>query len=242
MQGHLNDVVKHTLPIGIELIKITGTAASTVVSSIAEDRSVVVEATFKNPIAEFVGIFGMPNLAKLNTILNIPEYRDEAKLKVNMQDIGGVQSPAGINFVNKAGDFKNDYRFMAADVVTDKLKATKFRGVKWNVDFVPTVAAIQRLRFQASANSDVTTFIAKTEATELKFYFGDAASHAGSFVFASDVTGTLSKAWTWPVNAVINILSLSGDKTFKISDEGAAMITVDSGLVNYNYIIPAQMK
>ena len=33
-----------------------------------------------------------------------------------------------------------------------------------------------------------------------------------------------------------------GDKTFKIADEGAAMITVDSGLASYSYIIPAQTK
>jgi hypothetical protein len=41
---------------------------------------------------------------------------------------------------------------------------------------------------------------------------------------------------------VISILSLPGDKTFKISDEGAAMITVDSGIAEYNYILPAQTK
>jgi hypothetical protein len=52
----------------------------------------------------------------------------------------------------------------------------------------------------------------------------------------------LSKAWSWPVSAVISILSLSGDKTLKISDEGAAMITVDSGIAEYNYILPAQQK
>jgi hypothetical protein len=38
------------------------------------------------------------------------------------------------------------------------------------------------------------------------------------------------------------ILSLAGDKTFRISDEGAAQITVNSGLATYNYILPAQSK
>jgi hypothetical protein len=37
-------------------------------------------------------------------------------------------------------------------------------------------------------------------------------------------------------------LSLAGDKTFKISDDGAAMITVDSGIAEYNYILPAMQK
>jgi hypothetical protein len=84
--------------------------------------------------------------------------------------------------------------------------------------------------------------VAKTENGSLKFFFGDAASHAGDFVFESSVSGSLTKAWSWPVAAVIAILSLPGDKTFKISDEGASMITVDSGIAEYSYIIPAQTK
>jgi len=41
---------------------------------------------------------------------------------------------------------------------------------------------------------------------------------------------------------VISILDLTGDKVMKISDDGAAMIAVDSGLAVYNYILPAQSK
>jgi hypothetical protein len=131
---------------------------------------------------------------------------------------------------------------MSSEIVNDKLKTVKFRGVNWNVEFEPTVAAIQRLKFQASANSEETTFTAKTEGTDLKLFFGDHSSHAGNFVFHSGVTGTLSKGWAWPVAAVISILSLPGDKVFRISDEGAAQITVNSGLATYNYILPAQSK
>jgi hypothetical protein len=142
----------------------------------------------------------------------------------------------------KLGDFKNDYRFMSAEIVNDKLKTVKFKGVKWGVEIEPSVAAIQRLRFQAQANSEETTFIAKVENGNLVFYFGDHSSHAGNFVFAHDVAGSLNKAWSWPVSAVISILSLAGDKMIRFSDEGAAQITVDSGLAVYNYILPAQQK
>ena len=243
MKSTLRDLVQHTHGLGnIDLVKVTGTTEETLINAIAEDRSVILEAKFKAPVAEFIGTVGMPNLGKLNTILNIPESKDEAKITVTRQDRNGESVPVGVHFENAAGDFKNDYRFMAAEIINDKLKAVKFKGVKWGVDIVPTVAAIQRLKFQASANSEETTFVAKTENGNLKFYFGDAASHAGDFVFEQGVSGTLTKSWSWPVNSVINILSLSGDKTFKISDEGAAMITVDSGIAEYSYIIPAQTK
>lgn len=243
MKDHLQDIVQHTHGLGvIDLVKIVGTDSETTLEALAEDRSVIVQAKFKGIVADFIGTFGMPNLGKLNTILNIPEYRDNANITVTRQDRNGESVPVGVHFVNQAGDFKNDYRFMSSEIVNDKLKTVKFKGVKWNVDIVPSVASIQRLRFQASANSEENFFIARTEGTDLKFFFGDHSSHAGNFVFQTDVSGTVSKAWAWPVAVVISILSLPGDKTFKISDEGAAMITVDSGIADYSYIIPAQTK
>ena len=116
------------------------------------------------------------------------------------------------------------------------------KQVKWNVEITPTVQNIQRLKYQAGANSEETTFVAKTDGTKLKFFFGDHSSHAGDFVFQDGVTGTLGKGWNWPVGAVIGILGLAGDKSLKISDEGVMQITVDSGIAEYNYLLPAQQK
>ena len=244
MKDQLLDIVQHTHALGvIDLIKIVGTDKETNISAIAENRSVVLDATFHGPVPEFLGTFGMPNLGKLNTILNIPEYSENAVISISTQkDSAGTEVPSGIHFENKTGDFKNDYRFMSANVVNDKIKDVKFKGVKWGVEFEPTVLGIQRLVFQSQANSEETTFIAKTEGTDLKFYFGDSSSHAGSFVFASAVNGSVTKGWLWPVAVVKSILNLPGDKIMRFSDEGAAQITVDSGIAVYNYTLPAQQK
>ena len=240
MKDHLLDLVEHTHDLGvIDLVKITGDDKSTVVSGLAEDRSVVVEGLFAGPHADFIGNFGMPNLSKLKILLNLQEYRENAQLSITRKDTG---APDGINFVNVAGDFKNNYRFMASEIVNEKLKTVKFKGVNWNIEFEPTIAAIQRLKMQAQANAEEVNFTAKTENGDLKFYFGDHSTHAGNFVFHPGVGGTLKRAWAWPIKTVISILDLTGDKTFKISDDGAAMITVNSGLATYNYILPAQSK
>lgn len=243
MKDYLQDIVQHTHSLGlIDLVKITSDQNETAINAIAEDRSVILEAKFKQAIPELDGLFGMPNLSKLNTILNIPEYKEGADITVTRQTRNGADVPTGVHFKNKAGDFHNEYRFMQAEVVTEKLKTVKFKGVPWNVEITPSAVNIQRMKFQASANSEMTTFVAKVENGNLVFHFGDAASHAGHFVFEQKVSGSLSKNWAWPVAAVISILSLPGDKTFKISDSGAAMITVDSGIADYSYIIPAQTK
>lgn len=243
MREYLLDIVRNTYGLGnIDLVKITGTENETLIETIAEDRSVIVKAKINNPVPEFIGTFGMPNLGNLNTILNIPEYKDDAKITVNTQNRDGVDVPVGLHFENAAGDFHNDYRYMSQEIISDKLKAVKFRGVSWNVEFEPSVASIQRLKFMSQANSKETTFIAKTENGNLKFYFGDHSTHAGNFVFHNGVSGTVSKGWSWPVASVIAILNLTGDKMFKISDEGAAQITVNTGLATYDFLLPAQSK
>ena len=240
MRDHLLDLVSHTFDLGcIDQVKITGTDTETTISGLAEDRSVVVEGTFANPVPEFVGVFGMPNLAKLKVLLNLQEYKEDAKLNISRKDSGALDQ---LNFENKAGDFKNSYRFMATELANERIKTVKFKGANWGIEFEPTAAAIQRLKMQAAANSDENNFQAKTEDGDLKFYFGDHSTHAGNFVFQTDVKGTLKRAWSWPVKTVIGILDLYGDKIMKISDDGAAMITVNSGLATYNFILPAQSK
>lgn len=243
MKDQLLDIVQHTHGLGIiDLVKVVGDQNETVINAMSEDRSVIVEAKFAGPVADFVGTFGMPNLGKLNTILNIDEYKEDAKITIMRQNRNGEDAPSGIHFENKVGDFRNDYRFMFAEVINDKLKTVRFKGVKWGVEIEPTNLSIQRLKFQASANSDQVTFTAKIENGDLKFYFGDHSSHAGEFVFATGVNGTLNKPWAWPISVVISILNLPGDKMLRISDEGASQITVNSGIATWNYILPAHTK
>ena len=240
MRDYLLDLVQHTHDLGcIDLVKIVGDDKTTSISGLAEDLSVVVQAEFKNPVPEFMGTFGMPNLTKLKTLLNLQEYREDAKLTITKRTTG---EPDGIAFENKNGDFKNSYRFMASEIVNDKLKTAKFKGVNWHIEFEPSVASIMRLKMQMSANVEEPNFQAKVENGDLKFFFGDHSTHAGNFVFQAGVTGTLKRAWSWPASQVSSILGLTGDKIMRISDDGAAQITVDSGVAVYNYILPAQSK
>jgi hypothetical protein len=240
MRDHLLDLVEHTYDLGcIDLVKITGDDKSTVIAGLAEDKSLIVNGEFAGPVADFIGTFGMPNLNKLKILLNLEPYREKAKLAITRKDTGALDQ---LTFENADGDFKNSYRFMATEIINGKLKDVKMKPVTWNVEFVPTVASIQRLKMQASANAEETNFKARTDGTDLKFYFGDHSTHAGNFVFQANVGGQLKREWSWPVKVVISILDLTGDKTMRISDEGVAEITVNSGVGVYTYKIPAQSK
>lgn len=244
MKDNLKDLIDHTYALeGIELIKVTGTDKETQINAIAEDKSVIVSGSFKAPIGEFIGVFGMPNLSKLKTIIGFDEYDNDSKINVTTRkDANGEEVPSAIHFETKNGDFVNDYRLMNKTIAEEKVRSVAFKGATWGVEFQPTVAGIQRLKKQASANSEEQNFTIKTENGDLKIYFGDPSTHSGNFVFQAGIAGSLTKTWMWPVKQFQAIMDLVGDKTVRISDAGAAEVTVDSGVAIYRYLLPAQAK
>ena len=242
MQDILKDIVSHTHSLGfITTLKVTS-ETDTQIESMADDRSVIMTAKTHSPVGEFTGTFGMPDLGKLSYHLKNPEYREEAKLDVVQAERNGEVMPTHIHFENKAGDFKNDYRFMNKAVIEEKLKSVKFKVSTYDVEIQPNMAGIERMKLMAGAHSEETVFQVKTEDGNLNFYFGDEATHAGSFTFQSAVEGELAHTWAWPVAQTIAILNLDGDKTMSITDQGAMKISVDSGMAKYDYILPAQQK
>jgi hypothetical protein len=239
MKDQLRDVVEHTLDTGVlDAVKIVGDEESTLISGVAEDRTVVVQGKFKKPVPEFIGTFGMPALGKVKVLLNIPEYRENAVISVVRQG----DQPCGLKFENKSGDFSNTYRFMTADVVAEKLKTVKFKGVNWNVTFEPSAVAIQKFKFQSQANTEEVNFKVSQNDKELEFEFGDHSTHTGKFIFASNFAGKLTKSLYFPIKQFQSLLDSVGDKTISFSDEGVCQITVDSGISEMTYILLAMTK
>ncbi len=243
MKDYLLDLIDHTLTVGnMDVIKITGSQTETKINAVIENNTVVLEGTFNQPITEFEGVFGMPNLGKLKTILGFDDYDEKARIFVNRQNRNGASVPESIQFETNNSDFINVYRLMSESIVTDKVRPLNFKGATWHITFQPSVANILRLKKQAQANSEQEHFTTKVDSGNLKIHFGDVATHSGNFIFENNVTGNLTHAWQWPVQQMVSILSLSGDKTMKFSDQGVAEITVDSGLGTYRYLIPASSK
>jgi hypothetical protein len=239
----LKDIVAHTNKLGfLNIIKVIGSSEQTLIESMAEDRSVVLYAETTDPYPDLLGTFGMPQLEKLAYLVDGKEYQEGAKIELTKAQRQGVDILTGLHFENKDGDFKNDYLFVNQNIVDEKLKTVTFKGVKWNLTLNPSVQAIQRFAFQAGANTEHTTCVAKTEGDKLIFTFGGMGTHGGEFVFATGITGSITKAWPWPINPVLSILKIadSNNTTMSFSNEGALQIELDSGIAKYKYIIPAQ--
>lgn len=239
----LVDILAHTHSLGfLNLLKITGTDDETLIESIEEKQKVIMYARTKDPVSEFNGVIGLPNLDKLNFLLKNPQYQDNAIIKIVENERNGLVRPTEIHFENEAGDFQNDYRFMNAELINQKLAGFEFQEPAWEIEIDPSMLAIQKLKLQASANTDENVFRVKTENNNLVFYFGDISTHAGSFVFHPNVKYKLKNSWFWPVSEVVSILNLDGKITMKISDGGMMQILIDSGIANYSYNLPGMSK
>lgn len=246
MKDFLKDVIQYTHGIGkVELVKVVGTDKTTNVYALGEGNSVIISGTFSQTIDGLTGTFGMPNMNKLKTIISFDDiYDDKADISVVTEDRDGVTTPVAIHFETESKDFVNDYRLMVKEMIENKVATVSFKVTPtWNIEFEPSVANILKLKKQAQANSEETTFSAKTEGDKLKLFFGSPSAHSGNFVFHDKVaTNALTKQWEWPVDVFLAIMDLPGTKTVRISNQGVTQIEVDSGLAVYQYNIPAKSK
>lgn len=247
MKDILQDIIAHTHSLGVlSLLKVSNLDDATTIESMSDDRKVVMTATAHSPVDDFIGVFGMPNLEKLNLLLKNPEYKDNATIEVIEGVRNGETIPTHIHFENENKDFQNDYRFMNKEIIEERLKSVKFKGATWNIEFIPSITSITKLKLMSAVHTEETNFSVSTQktgsATDLIFSFGDASTHAGEFVFQNSIEGSLRSAWNWPIDEVQKILNLSGDIEMKISDQGVMLISVNSGMVRYDYYLPAQSK
>jgi hypothetical protein len=245
MKDFLQDLVAHTHTLGVlPLVKVAAEHDNYVeVDSMAEDRSVILNAKTFAPVNGLSSVFGMPNLNKLDLHLKCPEYKNDAVINIVYDTRDGEYVPTGLHFTNAAGDFQNDYRFMARAIIEAKVKKPKNKvEIVYDIEFKPEAANVQRLKFQAAAHTEETVFQVSTEDNNLVFSFGDASTHAGTFVFYTGIDYKLKNTWSWPVAQILSILNLDGTITMRIADQGALQIVVDSGIAEYTYTLPAQTK
>jgi len=244
MKDFLQDLVAHTHTLGVlPLVKVSAEETYVAIDAMAEDRSVILSAKTHAPVNGLNSVFGMPNLNKLDLHLKCPEYKNDAVINIAYDTRDGEYVPTGLHFTNAAGDFQNDYRFMARAIIEAKVKKPKNKvEIVYDIEFQPALANVQRLKFQAAAHTEETVFQVSTEDNNLVFSFGDASTHAGTFVFYSGIDYKLKNTWSWPVAAILSILNLDGTITMRIADQGALQIIVESNLAEYTYTLPAQTK
>lgn len=247
MKDILQDVISHIDGLkGITVVKVVGSDTETKFFSRPEDRSVIVQAKAKEVLADFKGEFGISNLGKLKTILNLEEYAENSEFKIVTSVLPNETDPVpvALHFETKDKDFVNNFRLMAKTTI-DKAYPSEnltLKKINWDFEFIPNIASIQRLKRQSAVNNDETTFRMVTDNGALKIIFGDASTDSGNFVFQNNINHKIAGDWRWPAEHINVILGLVGDKKIYFSEKGLLKICVDSGLIEYDFLIPGQKK
>lgn len=240
----VQDIVKHTAGLGfITSVKVTGTDESTTLDAMDADRTVILQAKLHNTVEEFNGEFGLGNLGFLAGVTALGNYQtDDATVDVVARDRNGVSSPDHLMFRDAEGN-TDQYRFMSKEIIEQTLQTVKFKGVEWDVTLEPTKAKVNELQQVAGIYGGIEpNFTVKTEGSDLIVTVGAAdGSFTGKRTFAQNVNGEITEGYAWPLAQVLAILKLgmSGTCVMQISKKGALMISVDSGIGKYDYILPA---
>jgi len=240
----VQDIVKHTAGLGfITSVKVTGTDESTTLDAMDADRTVILQAKLHNTVEEFNGEFGLGNLGFLAGVTGLGNYQtDDATVEVVARDRNGVSSPDHLMFKDADGN-TDQYRFMSKEIIEQTLQTVTFKGVEWDVTLEPTKAKVNELQQVAGIYGGIEpNFTVKTEGTDLIVTVGAAdGSFTGKRTFAQNVNGEITEGYAWPLAQVLAILKLgmSGTCVMQISKKGALMISVDSGIGKYDYILPA---
>jgi hypothetical protein len=248
IKDSFKDILKHTHSLSfIADAKLTGNAekGETQIGAIAEDKSVVMYGTLNNKLDDLDGhVVGLARMAVLQGYLNFPAFNaSESKISIKSENRGGNEMPTEIRFNSGSGHTAN-YRFMGPDAAKD-IKIPSFTAPTWNIAIAPTASNLKDLGYFGGilGGFEPTFTVVLNDDGDLEFQIGSGASDRSVVPIAKNVKGKLVNKHSYPLTKVLNILKLgeSGQCAMQFSDNGALMITVNSGIGIYDYIIPAVM-
>lgn len=244
IKDSFKDILKHTH--GLSFLpdaKITGTDESTTIGAIAEDKSVVLYGKLNTPLSDLSGhVIGLARMSVLHGYLSFPAFNTkEANISVTVRERNGVSIPSELKF--KSGNGHNaTYRFMGPEAAND-ITIPKFREPSWAVTVTPTQENLKDLAyFGGILGGFEPSFTVIVNNGTLEFHIGTSGDKS-VVPMATGITASLTSNHSYPLAKVLSILKLSdaGACTIKFSDQGALMITINSGIGEYEYIVPASM-
>lgn len=238
MQNVLKDLVRCVNGFAFEAIKVTSDSTETKFEAVTADRTVILKAKAKDPVAALTGSFGLSNLSILTGILGLTAMKDGAVIVKNAAD----GTPEEFQFSGIGTE--SVYRLMADAAVP---KQPNFKSPQtFDIDTTVSKGAFIDFKEQTSVFSSVsTTFTPYTKDLKLVFGIGEsgAANHSSKFNFADvDAAAKLSLSYAYPVNDVLKALSLTnfGSGTLKISAKGVMVITIDTDILELSFIYPGR--
>lgn len=247
MRNIILEIVKYTGDLGfIDTIKVIDENGMTRIEAINDDKSVVINGDFKEPLNLFGGSFGMTDFSLIKGLCNSPTFKtDGSEIVVvrKSRDESGDKVPVEILFKDDRGQ-KASYRLMDVSLLP---KQAVFKGVKWDIEFEPNSSKISEFSSFAGLYNKEKFFSVFTENDDLKFAIGnnDGASNNIILNFVENIEGELEPLY-WPISEFLSIMKLALEKENNvrifISQKGVMLINVETPRTNWKYIMPSYRR
>lgn len=236
----LTDLVKTTGGLDFDNIKVTGTDKETKFQ--ATNSELIMNAKTKVPVKEINGVFGIPNLGILKGYIDIySSYTNGVDTAVTLSYVerNGVKSPAEFKF-EATGQSKASHRLVGENAVS---KVAVIKDVKWAFELAnPTKSKIQEFANFARVMSNLEKkFTVLSKDSRLLFEIGDNMKSSNSVVVDMSVIDSTLKPNVYPVSVFLTLMNNSSI-VLKFSEKGFAEIFVDTGLIEYSFIVLANIS
>ena len=233
----LRDLVRASSGMKFEVIKVTATDDKTTFEAMNPERSAIMKATSKVVLPpEFNGTYGLSNLSILAGILGMSTMKTDATVELVNNSAG---EPVEMKFASSGASAV--YRMMAEANIP---KQPNFHTPEWDVTIEPTKMSYVNFKEQASVfgsvgGNKVTPRVANGS---LMFDIGDAkaANHHTSFAI-SDCAGSLNSSYKYENDLTLTAMALASSSasiSLNLSSKGVMQVTVDTGLLEIDFIFP----
>ncbi len=239
MRDVIADIVRQTAGL-VDEIRVVGSSDSTVIEGYDESRTVLVQARLKEPLGEFVGEFGIPNIGLLNGLINFPSYRtDNATFTVKRRQRGDREIVEEFQFRDAKGQGA-DYRLKSAT------KGFETAAIQWDISFEPDKSRLAEFQQLAKLYGEVEkTFGFKTENSNLVVQLGNdnSSTHRASMVLADEVEGDYRAGVRWLSDKFFSVMRAGGaTPIISLSKSGVIRVTADTQYGIYNYLLLGEQR
>lgn len=244
MQTFIREVIKMASPVTNTGIKVVGSDKKTEISLVDVAKDLILYVAPKQPIPEFQGTFGIPNIKVLDNLLAHEPYRDRGiDIERFTRPVAGpdgvareVEVPKKMTFRDKKGGGATFFFSHGAGIA-----GAEYPKISWDMSLEPRKEAWSEFAKLSSLflTKECTFFRMVLNDRTLKFAFGveGATTHHGDMVFEEDIAGTLVKNLAWESPRLMSIVKTIGARPARldVSNKGLLRMVTETELATYEY-------
>ena len=238
VQKVLIDIIKHCALPNVDVLKVTGDSAETMVQGFDADKHMFIVGHTVSPVAEFTGEFGISNFKMLNGLLGFSSYNtDTAQFKVGTREIDGIATPDQFEF--KGAGSKALFKLMDKQYVPQQ---ATIAAIPWDAEFEITKPKLAEFQEFANMYSEIDKhFKICIEGKNLVVTFGEeqSSSHSGSMTLAEGISGKLNSLLfaVDKFNLLMKLALAANSHKVKVSSKGLLGVEAESNYGSYKYYL-----